>query len=215
VGTWSTPTIETGEGRHQIILNGYKHIAGYDLDTGKERWRLNGGGDIPVPTPVVAHGLVFLTSAHGKYRPMRAIRPDAKGDITPASIDQTNAAIVWAHARQGSYMQTPIVVGDLLYACHDTGVLTCFDAHTGKIHYSERLSTGSQGFTASPVSDGRNLYFAGEMGDVYVVSAGTRFSVTATNKLGEICMTTPAISNGSLYFRTREHVTAIGLKREH
>lgn len=214
VGTWSTPTIETGEGRRQLILNGYKHIAGYDLDTGNERWHLNGGGDIPVPTPIVAHGLIYLTSAHGKYRPMRAIRPEAKGDITPASIEQTNAAIGWAHARQGSYMQTPIVVGDLLYGCHDTGVLTCFDAHTGKIHYSERLAAGLQGFTASPVSDGRHLYFAGEMGDVYVVPAGPKFSVAATNKLDEICMTTPAISDGALFLRTREHVVAIGPKKE-
>lgn len=212
-GTWSSPTIETGAGRRQVILNGYKHIAGYDLDTGKERWRLSGGGDIPVPTPVVAHGLVFLTSAHGKFRPMRAIRPDAKGDITPPSIDQTNAAIVWTHPRQGSYMQTPIVVGDLLYGCHDTGVLTCFDARTGKIQYSERLAAGSQGFTASPVSDGRNLYFASEMGNVFVVPAGPKFSIAATNNLAEICMTTPAISDGTLFFRTREHVVAIGTKK--
>jgi outer membrane protein assembly factor BamB len=213
VGTWSTPTIETGEGRGQVILNGYKQTAGYDLDTGKERWHLNGGGDIPVPTPIVAHGLIFLTSAHGNYRPMRALRPDPMGDITPEAIDRTNAAIVWTHPRQGSYMQTPIVVGDLLYGCHDTGVLTCFDARTGRIHYSERLAAGSQGFSASPVSDGRNLYFTGEMGDVYVVPAGPKFSVAATNKLAEICMATPAISHGTLFFRTREHVVAIGAKK--
>jgi outer membrane protein assembly factor BamB len=213
VGTWSTPAIETGEGRRQVILNGYKQTAGYALDTGKERWHLNGGGDIPVPTPIVAQGLIFLTSAHGKYRPMRALRPDAMGDITPESIDQTNAAIVWTHPRQGSYMQTPIVVGDLLYGCHDTGVLTCFDARTGRVRYSERLAAGSQGFSASPVSDGRSLYFTGEMGDVYVVPAGPKFSVVATNKLNETCMATPAISHGTLFFRTREHVVAIGAKK--
>ena len=53
--TWSTPTIHQEGGRAQLIVNGYKHIGGYDLRTGKELWRLQGGGDIPVPTPVVAH----------------------------------------------------------------------------------------------------------------------------------------------------------------
>jgi outer membrane protein assembly factor BamB len=210
VGTWSSPAIETGEGRRQILVNGFRHIGGYDLDTGKEHWWLSGGGDNPIPTPIVAHGLGFFTSSHGNYRPMRAIRLGASGDITPPAIEQTNAAIAWVHPRQGNYIQTPIVVGELLYACLDTGVLTCFDARTGTIRYSERLAGGSQGFSASPVSDGRHLYFASELGDVYVVPTGPEFSISATNTMGEVCMASPAISDGMLLFRTREHLVAIG-----
>jgi outer membrane protein assembly factor BamB len=69
------------EGR-QVVVNGWKHIAGYDLKTGKELWSLKGGGDIPVPTPVFGDGLVVITNAHGKGRPIYAIRADASGDIT-------------------------------------------------------------------------------------------------------------------------------------
>ena len=36
---------------------------------GKEIWRLTGGGDIPVPTPVVSDGLIFITNAHGPKAP--------------------------------------------------------------------------------------------------------------------------------------------------
>ena len=36
------------------------------------------------------------------------------------------------------------------------------------IHYEERLGTGGQGFTASPVAAGDKLYFTGEQGDVFV-----------------------------------------------
>ncbi|GEM_PF-2153596 len=71
-------------------------------------------GDIPVPTPIFAHGLIYLSSAHGDWRPMRAIRPDATGDITPADPGSTNSSIAWAHGRKGNYMQTPIIAGDLL-----------------------------------------------------------------------------------------------------
>ena len=69
VPTWGTPTVHADGARAQVIVNGYKHAGAYDLATGKEIWRLTGGGDIPVPTPVVAHGLVFLTSAHGPLAP--------------------------------------------------------------------------------------------------------------------------------------------------
>jgi outer membrane protein assembly factor BamB len=141
---------------------------------------------------------------------MRAIRLDAQGDVTPSEPGGTNAAIVWAHARLGNYMQTPIVVGNQLYACLDMGVLSCFDAKTGAICYSERLSNGAEGFTSSPVSDGRNLYFASELGNVFIVPAKTTFSVLATNALEETCMATPALSNGTLFYRTREHLVAIG-----
>jgi outer membrane protein assembly factor BamB len=209
VPTWGTPTVFATPERTQIVVNGWHESAGYDFATGKKLWTLDGGGDIPVPTPIFAHNLIYLTSAHGKWRPLRAIRSNASGDITPADPGQTNNAIAWAHGHQGNYMQTPIVVGDLLFACNDLGVLTCCDARTGTVHYSERLSRTGQGFTASPVSDGHHLYLPSELGNVFVVLASDTFSVVATNVLPETCMSAPAITDGMLVFRTRNRVLAI------
>jgi outer membrane protein assembly factor BamB len=210
VPTWSTPTVAKVGAEIHILVNGWHHTGAYDFATGKEIWRLDGGGDIPVPTPVIAHGFAYFTSGHGRFRPMRAIRLEAKGNITPTDPGATNAAIAWAHARQGTYMQTPIIIGDRVYACLDNGVLVCFNARSGGILYSERIGNGSEGFTASPVSDGRNLYFSSETGNVYVIPGSAKFSVVATNKLGGTCMATPAVSDGALFFRTREHLIAIG-----
>jgi outer membrane protein assembly factor BamB len=212
VPTWSTPAVIESGGRKQIVVNGWRHTGGYDFRTGEELWKLDGGGDIPTPTPISANGLVYLTSAHGNFRPMRAIRLDAKGDITPDNPGVTNAAIVWAHPRQGNYMQTPILVGDYLYGCSDNAVITCFNAKTGEIQYSQRLVQGGEGFTASPVSDGKNLYFTSELGNIMVVPANGKFSILQKNSMGETCMATPAISNGVLFFRTREHLVAVGKK---
>jgi outer membrane protein assembly factor BamB len=213
VPTWSTPTVVTAAGRTQIAVNGWRHTGGYDFATGQELWKLDGGGDIPVPTPIAAGELIYFTSAHGRMRPMRAIRADASGDITPVDSSGTSPAIAWSHDRRGNYMQTPILVDGRVYGCADIGLLTCFDAKTGEVRYSERLSKTSEGYTASPVSDGRHLYFVSELGNVFVVPATGTFSVVATNALAETCLATPALSEGALFFRTRGSVVAVGTKR--
>jgi outer membrane protein assembly factor BamB len=209
VPTWSTPTIHTAGGRAQLIVNGYKHIGGYDLRTGKELWRLQGGGDIPVPTPVIAHNLVFITNAHGRMAPIYAIRTSAAGDISLQGEETTNSHVAWSRPRDGGYMQTPLVYGDHLYVCRDNGVLSCYEAKTGSRLYEERLGTGRTGFTASPIAADGKLYFTSEYGDIYVVRAGPKFALLAVNPMGEICMATPAISAGTLYFRTQGHIVAI------
>ena len=210
VPTWGTLSVVETPGRKQIAVNGWHSSGGYDFANGQNLWHLDGGGDIPVPTPLFAHGLIYLTSAHGRYAPMRAVRPEAAGDITPSDPGQTNSAIAWAHARRGNYMQSPIVVRDLLFGCTDAGMVTCFDAATGAVNYTQRLSTGGQGFTASPVSDGRHVYFISEPGVVFAVAAADKFSLVATNELHETCLATPAISDGTLFFRTREKLIAVG-----
>ena len=212
VPTWGSPAVVETTNRKQIVVNGWHRTAGYDFTSGRELWWLDGGGDIPVPTPIFADGLIYLTSAHGKIRPMRAIRPDAKGDITAADPAGTNAAIAWVHPRQGNYMQTPIAVNHRIYSCFDAGIVTCFDSQSGKMLFNERIGDGKQGFTASPVSDGRHLYFPAETGRVVVMPVADKFSTVATNELGAICMASPAIADGTLFFRTRLKLVAIGSK---
>jgi outer membrane protein assembly factor BamB len=210
VPTWSTPAVVSMNGREQVIVNGWKHIGGYDLETGKEVWRMTGGGDIPVPTPITGLGLVFITNAHGKMSPIYAIRPTATGDISLKEGETSNAHVAWSYARDGAYMQTPILYGDILYVCRDNGVLSAFDAKTGQRHYQTRLGNGSTGFSASAIAAAGRLYYTSEDGDVYVVKAGPAFELLATNSLGEVAMATPAISEGALIFRTRGHLLSIG-----
>ena len=212
VPTWGCPAIVQSDKRTQIVVNGWHHTAGYDFADGKEVWHLDGGGDIPVPTPIAADGLIYLTSGHGRENPMRAVRADATGNITPETPASTNAGIAWVQPRQGTYMQTPIAIGNRLYACKDFGVVVCFDSQTGKVIYNERIKGPAQGYTASPVSDGKHLYFPGETGKVIVVPVGDEFSVAATNDLKDNCMATPAIADGTIFFRTQSKLIAVGSK---
>jgi len=209
VPTWGTPTVY-GDGRTtQVIVNGFRHIGGFDAKTGKEVWRLKGGGDIPVPTPIVAHDLVFITNAHGPMAPVYAIRANAVGDISLKPDESSSEFVAWSYPRDGAYMSTPLVYGDYLYNCRWNGVLICYEARTGKRMYQERLGTGTTGFSASPVAGDGKIYCSSEDGDIYVVKAGPAFEVLSRNAMGEVCMATPAISEGVLYFRTRSHVLAV------
>ena len=211
VPTWSTPTVHEEGGRAQVIANGWKHIGGYDALSGKEIWKLAGGGDIPVPTPIVAHGLIFITNAHGRMAPIYAVRTTASGDISLKEGELSNEHIAWSTQRDGAYMQTPLVHGDHLYVCRDHGVLSCYDARTGKRLYQERLApAGATGYTASGILAGGKLYYTSENGDVHVIQPGPEFKRLGSSSLGETCLSTPAASRGTLYFRTRGHLLAIG-----
>ena len=205
VPSWSTPTIHEGDPT-QLIVNGYGHSGGYDPWTGEELWQLGWGGDIPVPTPIVSHDLIILSSAHGFLGPLRAVRTSASGRIMPFS--GSGKQLAWSKPRDGIYLQTPLIYGDLLYACRNNGVLSCYEVLTGKRLYRKRLGGG--GFTASPVAADGRLYFTNENGKIFVVRAGEEFELLAQNSMNEICMATPAITSGMLIIRTKSHVYAVG-----
>jgi len=208
VPTWGTPTIDTEDGRNQVVVNGYKHMGGYDLATGEELWKLAGGGDVPVPTPIVHGGMIFITNGHGRWNPIYAIDANARGELAE-DFTADGESLIWCQRRQGTYMQTPILYDDLLYACTDAGIVTCIDPSTGEHLDRKRLGSGASGFTASPVAADGKLYFTSEEGEIHVLEAGQDMSLLAVNVMGETCMATPAISEGVVYIRTRSQLVAL------
>jgi outer membrane protein assembly factor BamB len=210
VPTWGTPAIVDAGGRKQVVVNGWKHTGGYDFETGRELWKLTGGGDIPTPTPIAGHGLIFITSAHGDESPVHAIRATATGDISLKRDETSNAHVAWSVPRAGAYMATPLLYGDYLYVMRWNGILGVYEARTGTRAYQQRLGAGATAFTASPVASGGHLYFATEDGEVYVIKAGPAYELLATNKLDAAMLATPAISDGRLFIRTRDELLAFG-----
>ena len=47
-----------------------------------------------------------------------------------------------------------------------------------------------------------------------MVRAGTRFELVAESELGEPCLSTPALAEGVIYFRTRSALVAVGAAAE-
>ena len=211
VPTFGTPAVmpytANGAKGQQVVVNGWHHIGGYDFKTGKELWMLKGGGDIPVPTPVLLDGLIIVTNAHGSARPIYAIRTDAAGDIT-----DDKSTIVWSIDRGGNYMETPLLDAGLGYFCYDNGILTVYQLATGEKLYQQRLGGGTSGFTSSPVATADRLYITNEDGHSYVLAKGGEYKLLGENELGETVMASAAVSGDVLYIRGRKHLFAIGIK---
>ena len=57
-------------------------------------------------------------------------------------------------------------------------------------------------------ADGR-LYVTSEDGDIFVIRAGREYELLAENSMDEVCLATPAISDGQIFIRTRGHLFAL------
>lgn len=208
ISSWGTPTVYEGKARAELIANGSKAVRGYDPLTGKELWRLSPNSEITTPTPFVAHDLIFVTSGYAPIQPIYAIKPGANGDISLKDGKESNEFIAWSKKRGGPYMPTPVVYGDYLYTCSNQGVLTAYNARTGERVYQERLGGKGGAFTASPIASDGKIYLSSEDGDVFVVKAGAKYELLATNPVGEVMMSTPAMSGGMFIVRGVKHLFA-------
>lgn len=208
VPSWGTPLVYEGKVRAELITNSSK-IRGYDPLTGTELWQLAPNSKSPIPTPVAGQELIYVASGYPPANPIYAVRPGASGDISLKDGAESGEFIAWSKKYGGPSITTPLVYGDYFYTCTNNGVLAAYEARTGERVYQQRLGIGA-GFTASPIASDGRLYLASEDGEVYVVRAGPKFELLATNRVGEVIMATPAISKEMIILRTRSHVYGIG-----
>ncbi|MEC9093403.1 MAG: PQQ-binding-like beta-propeller repeat protein, partial [Planctomycetota bacterium] len=209
IPSWSTPTVVKTPSGKVIVTNATKAARGYDLQSGKELWRIEKNSEIAVPTPFAARNLIFVSSGYRPVQPIYAIRLDARGDLTLAPDTKQSEYIAWSENRGGPYMPSPIVYGDFLYTCANSGIVTCYQATTGKQVYKKRLRIkGIRSFTGSPIAADGHLFFTSEDGETAVVKAGPHFELVANNSCGETCLTTAAISDGKFILRSEKRLIA-------
>lgn len=207
ITSWTTPTIYQGKNRTELIANGGRFIRSYDPLTGKEIWRFaDGDTQVKMQAPLVAHDLIYITGGYPAGRPMYAFRPGAVGDISLQPGQETNDFIAWRSSKGSPYTPTPIIYGDLFYTCADNGVFSAYNAKSGELVYQERIPSS---FSASPIAADGKLFLASQDGDVYVVKAGPKFELLATNSMGEPLMATPAISANNLIIRSERYIYSV------
>lgn len=207
--SWSTPVLveapSTGSGqaaRTELVTNGTEWIIAYDPATGKELWRTKGVESNAIHTPIVGDGVVIVTAGFPAKKTI-AIRPGGSGDVT------NTARILWTYAKGTAYVVSPILYEGLVYLVNDRGVITAMDARTGDIRYEGGRVPVPASFMGSPVAADGRILMTSEDGDTFVIRAGPKHEVLATNSVGEPVYTTPAISNGRIYIRGEKHLFAI------
>ena len=117
--------------------------------------------------------------------------------------DVTETHVAWKLKTHICKTASPILVDDLLYMAADESFVTCLEAASAKVVWTERIG-GS--YAASPIyADGR-LYFFDKDGATSVLKPGRTFEVLATNKLAGGFMASPAVSGKAFFLRTRTHL---------
>jgi len=197
---FATPSVFTVNGREQLVAPAAVGTIAYDAATGDEVWRVIHGGMNEAARPVLAGGLIYLTTGHTQN--LLAVKAGRTGDLTATGV-------AWKYVKEVPSKPSISVAGGLLFMVNDKGIATCLEAATGKVVKSERL----QGtFAASPVVAGGRVYFASEKGPTFVLSADRKFESLETNTLAAGCLASPAVADGTLFLRTTTHLYRLGAK---
>lgn len=197
--SFCTPLLIDVNGQKQLISPGSGVVNALNPKDGTEIWRCYyDQGYSVVPRPVYAHGMVYVSSSYDKPV-LLAIKVDGKGDVTGTHV-------AWTIDKAVPHNPSMAVIGDELYFVADNGILTCADAKTGQIHYSERC-TGP--ISASLlVADGK-LYLQDEKGLGVVVKPGKTFQILAQNNLDERSLASYAVIGSDLLIRTEGNLYRI------
>jgi outer membrane protein assembly factor BamB len=157
------------------------------------------------PSPVAGDGLLYVGSgSQGEAnRPLVAVRPGAKGDITLGPDQKTSEFVAWFLPRFSAYTGSPLVYRGRVYAVNDNGVIQVADARTGVEVYKARVGGGGHTFSSSPLASQGRIYCVSEDGDAFVLKAGDQYEEIARNGLGEMSLATPAAGDDSLFVRTQ------------
>jgi outer membrane protein assembly factor BamB len=201
--TWTTPVLVRTSTGTELVAAAAEAIIAYDPRTGKELWRHKGLESNAVPTPVVSHDMVVVTSGYPQKIAL-AIRAGGRGDITGTP------QLLWSYNKGTAYVPSPISYGEYVYLMTGNGSISCLDAGTGKVEYEGARVPKSVTFWASPVAFEGKILLTSEDGDTFVIKAGPKHEVLGTNSLGEPVYASPAIADGKIFIRGEQNLYAIG-----
>jgi outer membrane protein assembly factor BamB len=202
--SWATPIVVSVAGRPLVIAPGTTASRAYDLRSGKVVWSCSGMTMNCIPTPIHRDGVVWLMSGF-RGAALQAIRLEGcEGDISESQH------ILWSRDKATSYVPSALLYQGLLYYLRsNSGVLSCVDAATGKLHYEGERLADLRTVYSSPVGASGRVYVSSREGVTKVIAAGPQCKVLATNRLDDVFDGSAAIVGDALYLRGRKHLYCI------
>lgn len=206
---WVTPFVWQHALRTEIVAVGPGEVISYDL-AGKELWRLSGMSGAPVPTPFAYEGLLYIDGGQGAL--LVALRPGAAGNISLGKDLTSNDYVVWSQARAGTYLPSPVAYDGGIYVLTEKGILSRYDAKSGKQTYKTRIDPKATAFTTSPWAYNGKLFCLSEEGQTFVVATGEEFKLLHVNELDDMAQASPALVDDRLLIRTEHRLYSIRRK---
>lgn len=207
---YTTPALLQYDGKTEIVITGGDVVTGHDPGTGQELWRADGLNPDNNPayrivaSPIIAGDLIIAPT---RERPVLAIRPGGRGDITTSHL-------AWSFTQRGPDVPSPVSDGTYVYLVTDNGIVWCLERKTGAVVYGpERLANDL--YSASPViADGKIYVTSENSGITSVYRTGPTFELLAQNSFDDYTLSSVAISQGQLFIRTQSALWAIGERRK-
>ena len=202
-GGWSTPICITANGKKQLVVNGEYGVRGYDLSNGNELWFCKGFNGRGSPVPFFGNG--FLYVVNGKPGDLYAVSPTGKGDVTKTHLK-------WHAKRNGGRdLPSPAMIHDLVLVTSMSGIITCYDAKSGKTHWIDRLQGA---FSGSPIVSNDDYYIQSESGTTFVIKPNKdSLEVISKNQISndieEVFRATISPIDGRVYTRSSKHLYCI------
>ena len=78
--------------------------------------------------------------------------------------------------------------------------MTCLDAKSGDLVWSERIASGK--YWAAPFIASGKIYFHSEEGVTTVIEDGRNFKIVSENKIDGKLMSSVAVSDGAIFLRS-------------
>jgi outer membrane protein assembly factor BamB len=138
-----------------------------------------------------------------------AVKAGGSGDVTKSHL-------LWTNTKGLPYIPTGIVYRGQYVMVKDGGLVTAYDAMSGKELYVQQRVAGTGRYYASPVAANGLIYLTSlENGTVTVLKAGTAPPevVVKNASLEERVAATPAIVDNVIYIRTEKHLYAFAEKK--
>jgi outer membrane protein assembly factor BamB len=135
---------------------------------------------------------------------MLAVKPGGKGNITKTHV-------AWKATRGLPYVASPLVYDGRIYSIKNGGMISSFDAKSGKPYYLQERLDAEGNYYSSPVAADGRIYMASVDGKFTVVKAGgEKPEILHHAQFGERIYASPALADDKLYLRTKSALYAFG-----
>jgi outer membrane protein assembly factor BamB len=203
---WSSPVLlKSADGPELVLLQSAEKLSAHCPTSGREVWSFANKND-GITSAVVVGNRIYL--------------PTAGAGVRALEIRDGKPQAEWTQNKLNFGAASPVVADGKVLTINRSGVLNCGLAASGEMLWQLRLKGA---FWSTPLFAGGHLYAANQEGQVQVIRLPTgngakaksnaKGEVISANDFGESLLSSPAVADNALYYRTDRRLSKIAAPR--